>query len=113
MKFILTRTSTRGLEDKPHPSAVRGAFIPIDRRTVATPEELACGPETWYLSGCNHRVVDGFIERDCTPQDCWMVDLYTYEGLMAFIKEVGEVVITYSNTVEEYPELEIYDTYRE
>lgn len=53
----------------------------------------------------------GWIVRDIESEG-WAIDIETIDDLMAFVDKNGDIVIQ-KDDAEDFPWLEIYDTYRE
>jgi hypothetical protein len=115
MRFEVSRTSI-WQEEKPCPEARRVKGVRIDLRTADDPSKIPAyeGKSTawWYGKGRNHRVENGYIQRDF-PTKYWVVDFETLEELMAFYKKYCPLILHPSFDDESMPCLEIYDDYRE
>ena len=100
------------------------ALVPhVDMRCVDNPTKLAYykgrpddANRDWYSEGTNHRVVEGNICRDLGMKTIWLAEIASLVDLIDFSTKYGRAII-YSPEAEEsdseYPELEIYDDYRE
>lgn len=114
MRFVVTRTSCFCDETSPCVGAFHIDGVSVDERTVDHPDKNKhIGSEHWYGTGVNHRVENGHIKRDF-PTKAWAVDIVSIEEMMEFIKENGQVIIRgESNSFAGFPNIEIYDDYRE
>ena len=88
----------------------------LDERTFATPEQhdehLPHMPP-WLSQGSNHRVENGGIVRDF-PDKGWFVEIADLDALLVFCQAHGECVVAASTWMAKgFPEIEIYDDYRE
>ena len=114
MKFRITRTSGSCVnEAKPCEKAVKGTYLYTHTRTC-TEEEFnrkhAHREGLWRSKGINHRVDSrGYIQRE-DEREGFLIEINTLEELVAFVDEVGDIVISKDNPM---PEIEIYDSYRE
>lgn len=106
MKFQISRTSL--YLNRPCEEAIKGTYIPVDRRTFKTPEEHdARFPHMrWSSNGSNHRIVEGNIERDMPPASCWLLEISDLQQLIELSKKYGDLVFSPDR-------IEIYDGYRE
>lgn len=114
MKFRITRTSGNYFDEaKPCEKAVKGTYLYTHTRSC-TEEEFnrkhAHREGLWRSKGINHRVDSrGYIQREDEIEG-FLIEINTLEELVAFIDEVGEIIISKDNPL---PEIEIYDDYRE
>lgn len=113
MRFLVRRTSDWG-DSKPCDEAIPTKYIYYDRRTVDAPEKLRYhnAVEDWYSRGENHRVENGWIVRDIHKDNGWSVDINSIEDMSRFVERNGCVVLTEAYGCD-FPEIEIYDDYRE
>jgi len=84
-------------------------------RTFKTPEDFAKRlGEDWYVKGQNHRKVRGGIARDF-PDEAWFVEIDSLDALLRFHEKHGNLVLGggWYDSAEKYPQIEIYDGYRE
>jgi hypothetical protein len=114
MKFRITRTSGSCVDEaKPYKKAVKGTYLYTHTRTVSEEEfnrKFADREGLWRSKGINHRVDSrGYIQRE-DERDGFLIEINSLEELVAFIDEVGEIIISKDNPM---PEIEIYDDYRE
>jgi len=113
MKFLVGRTSLAFHENnKPCEGAYYDSYIHIDERTVDDPAKI--GPtigrsEWWYSRGTNHRIEDGHIKRDVEDKR-WFVDIDSLEDLLDFVSRNSRSIVL---STFDFPEIEIYDDYRE
>lgn len=121
MKFKITKTSHHRNDDIcPYKGAVKEPCLSVDERTFKSPEEhdaKLCGPgsktKPWLKEGLNHRKVPGGIARDF-PTTAWFIEIENLEGLMKFASKVGNLVIDPDcSWAKGFPEIEIYNDYRE
>ena len=114
MKFRITRTSGSSVDEaKPCEKAVKGTYLYTHTRTCTEEEfnrKFADREGLWRSKGINHRVDSrGYIQREHEIEG-FLIEINTLEELVAFIDEVGEIIISKDNPM---PEIEIYDDYRE
>jgi hypothetical protein len=114
MKFRITRTSGSCVnEAKPCEKAVKGTYLYTSTRTCTEEEfnrKFADREGLWRSKGINHRVDSrGYIQREY-EREGFLIEINTLEELVAFVDEVGDIVISKDNPM---PEIEIYDGYRE
>ena len=78
MKYIVTRTSCLGYDQKPCEEAVKEILTDVDERTIDDPMKNKLIGERWYTEEgyFNHRVENGHIKRDLV-----VVPSYTAKGL--------------------------------
>lgn len=81
----------------------------VDCRIVDDPAKLNMCND-WYSIGTNHRIVNGRICRDMTPELRWVADV---PDIRAFIAKYGRCVVHQPSTGSDFFEIEIYDDYRE
>lgn len=116
MKFIISRTSLWNDEEPPCEEAVREKSVKTDTRTVDAPEKVPAkfgeDPNWWYSEGFNHRIVNGQIKRDFEHLE-WFVELSSLEDLLKFKDKHGDLIIRESFDNDSFPQIEIYDNYRE
>lgn len=118
MLFQVTRTSAWHEEYKPHEKCIPITLTRVDRRKFRTPEEhdekIGAIYGNWFSLGSNHRITEDGIARDMEKRQAWAIEINSLEELMNFKDEVGcELVITTSYIDGEFPQIEIYDDYRE
>lgn len=120
MKFIITRTSDWGDDNSPCEEAKRSQVVRVETRALRTPEEFdkrfAAREGAWLSVGANHRIGrDGYICRDREMIDVWTIEVNSIEELVALSRKYGKIIVEnyYWSSNDEYPTLEIYDTYRE
>lgn len=115
MKYIISRTSD-WFKKQPCIEAKCEELTRLDFRTAKTLEE-AKGQDwfkSWYDSGINHRVENGYIVCDLKIKiKTWIIELNGLDELMALQKSYGELIISDSDFKEVKKEIEIYDDYRE
>jgi hypothetical protein len=108
MKFIVSRTSVADC-DRPCPEAQRELLPAVEQHY---PAYLPLDPYgTWFTEGRNHRIQGGIPTRDVLKPR-WTIDIDSLDTLIQFVKEHGDVVV-HNDDNNQYPELEIYDDYRE
>jgi hypothetical protein len=115
MEYIVTRTSN-WLEEKPCEEAYTAKGEYWDVRTLSEDQyNIKFGYRgTWRSKGSNNRILDnGHIARFMNHYDFWCIEMKTIDDLMAFIDKHGEVIISPPRYEWEYPNIEIYDNYRE
>lgn len=112
MKFRITRTSVYD-DVKPCEKAVKGKYLYTHTRTCTEEEfnkRFAHREGLWRSKGINHRVDSrGYIQRE-DERKGFLIEINTLEELVAFVDEVGDIVISKDNPM---PEIEIYDDYGE
>lgn len=120
MKFIITCTSDWGDDNSPCEEAKRSQVVRVETRTLCTPEEFdkkfAAREGAWLSVGANHRIgKDGYICRDREMMDVWIIEVNSIEELIELSKKYGKIIVDnhYLNSNDEYPTIEIYDSYRE
>lgn len=76
---------------RPEHKKVKG--IRIDRRYTDNPEKILAykgdkkvANKDWYSKGKNHRVINGFIERDF-DEEFYIIEINTLEGLLNYSKK--------------------------
>ena len=114
MKFRITRTSSNYFDEaRPCEKAVKGTYLYTHTRTCTEEEfnrKFADREGLWRSKGINHRVDSrGYIQRE-DEREGFLIEISTLEELVAFVDEVGDIVISKDNPM---PEIEIYDGYRE
>ncbi|NCU26025.1 hypothetical protein EOM86_04805 [Candidatus Nomurabacteria bacterium] len=114
MKFRITRTSSNYFyEKRPCEKAVKGTYLYTHTRTCTEEEfnrKFADREGLWRSKGINHRVNSrGYIQRE-DERKGFLIEINTLEELVAFVDEVGDIIISKDNPM---PEIEIYDDYRE
>lgn len=114
MKFRITRTSGNYFdEERPCEKAVKGTYLYTHTRTCTEEEfnrKFADREGLWRSKGINHRVDSrGYIQREY-EREGFLIEINTLEELVAFVDEVGDIIISKDNPM---PEIEIYDDYRE
>ena len=107
MKFIITRTSDYGDCSSPCAEAKEDQLVRIETRALYSPEE--------FDKKFADREGNGYICRDREMMNVWTIEINSIEELIALSRKYGEIIITdhYLNDNDEYPTLEIYDSYRE
>lgn len=117
MKFVVTRTSCSCYDCYPCPEATHETVLRQDRRTCDDPVKIPAyrgnvekARSDWFDYGLNHRVENGQITRDI-PKKVAIVELNTLDDLVRFVDTHGTIVFQHGRY--EYPEIEIYDGYRE
>jgi len=113
-RFMVHRTS-QWHNEAPCKEAVRGPYTRVDERYIKTPEEFGRRTgEDWFASGQNHRKKGARIRRDF-PSEAWFVEINSLEALLKFQRKYGRLVLGggWFESAEGYPEIEIYDDYRE
>ena len=120
MEFLLTETSMNyddeGNPYSPHKDAVQKKYDWIEVRTCTEDyfdKKFGEREGLWRSKGVDHIKTDGgrYIQRR-HPDDStgWFIELETLEEMMDFVKENGRVVLSPG---DEWPEIEIYNNYRE
>jgi hypothetical protein len=116
VKYAISRTSEWNDEEPPVPGAVREAYIRVDERTTNDPKKIPANKGTdggWYETGRNHRVERRHIMRDFDAEG-WFIEVPDLAALMALVKKHGHVIVKGEMFQSPYfPEIEIYDGYRE
>lgn len=116
MRFEVHRTSQYDSDTAPCAGAFRGTYEYWDRRTCKTPEEYDARlglDEPWHSKGTKHQKDGDGIKRAMGPRDCWYVELDSFDDLLAFAAEYGELVLGHALGSPDVPSIEIYDDYRE
>lgn len=114
--FQVFRTSSRrDSEDSPCEGASRSHWI--EKNCVPAKKLQGVRHEGqatwWYGEGENHRVEGDQICRDVT-NSIWVIDIPDLETLIEFVQDHRSVVLSSQGLLcDLYPELEIYDDYRE
>ena len=109
MKFIIRKTSDHYWENgSPCLSAKSAEFIFYDRRKTDDANII----DGWYDRGENHRIENGGIIRDI-KQDGYIVDVDDLDDLLQLMDECGHSFVMNRKYRYNYPEIEIYDGYRE
>lgn len=114
--FLVHRTSRyRYIDEPPCDGAFLVSVVRVDRRSVDDPKKIPANHGTdgdWYELGTNHRIVDGMICRDMDREVVWAVYC---KDVWEFSKSVACSVIVSPVSLwrNDFPELEIYDDYRE
>lgn len=117
MEFEVTRTSIHD-HARPCPEAEERMVEQWDERTFKSPEEhdARFPSNPWLSRGRDHQLVHGprggvvGIRRRVDDRKAWFVEIESIDGLLAFMDKHGAVVLSRDGT---WPELEIYDDYRE
>ena len=109
--FLCSRMSCYGC--KPCDEAVEVEIVNVDKRNKDDPKKIPAyldkDDSWWYDNGTNHRVVNGFIQRDMGTRKEWVVET---DNLLDFIdKNGGDVIIT--KHFDGFYEIKIYDSYAE
>ena len=110
MRYIVSRTS--GIfEGEPIEGSYKIARTRVDRRTTNDPAKIPAykGESAWWFeTGENHRIENGMICRDMGQEEKWVIDI---DDVLDFVKENGQCVVYIDS--DGWPNIEIYDTYRE
>lgn len=109
MRYIVSRTSF--VEGPPVDGACKVSRTRVDRRSTDDPSKIpAYGGQSawWFEKGSNHRIENGRICRDLGTEEVWVVDI---DDVLEFVKKHGQCVI--SIDFDGWPEIEVYDDYRE
>ena len=116
MKFKIRRTSIWDDNVCPIEGATKEAVLRVDQRTFRTPEDhdkKLGRAAPWLSEGLNHRKNKIGIARDF-PSTAWMVEIVSLDGLMKLARDVGQIIVTDEvDWAKGFPEIEIYDGYRE
>lgn len=99
--FLVSRTSCR--DGQPHERAFLADLEQVQTFDLSKYRET---PQWFYQAGTNHRRV-GDVGTRMTQGRSWLIEV---EDLIAFMKEVGEIIISMDDG---WPSIEIYDSYRE
>ncbi len=100
--YKVSRTSVWNEEVQPCEDAWLFLCLSVDERTTSDPQKV----QGWYKNGENHRMVNGHICRDFF-RPAWFVEV---PDLVEFVREHGTIVLSLDG---DFPEIEIYDNYRE
>lgn len=119
MKFLITRTSRKYVEQPPCEEARAEKYVVVDRRSVDDPRKFTAyrhnpdeAMQMWYGDGSNHRVENGMIVRDMQERIRWVIDIENLEQLMELQRKYGELILNTDDNNND-PAIEIYDDYRE
>ncbi len=120
MRFVLSRTSIwtyhyhtyteTAVPPVLHDKQIVERFIETEQWVVDKSRLSLESLDRWHLRGWNHHEENGVLKRDHYSHR-YYIDFETIEDLMAFVGEVGYVVITTDR--DGLPTIEIYDGYRE
>lgn len=106
MRYIISRTSGIPVEGSYKVSRTR-----VDRRSTDDPAKVPAyrGDSAWWFEqGKNHRIENGMICRDLGQEEKWVIDI---DDLLVFVREHGECILSIDR--DGWPEIEIYDDYRD
>lgn len=114
MEFIITRTSDRGWGIEEHSlPPVKGAY---PKEIVETFSVKYNGKEIepWFLQdGYNHRIEGCWCRRDKKVM-VWAIEVNSLEDLVKLRDKCkNDLILGRHDDASEYPELEIYDDWRE
>lgn len=117
MKYLITRTSVWA----PDAPCTEAFLYPREHWELRTCSEedfnrrFSKKEGTWRSKGKNHKITEeGYITRQVDDVTEWVVEMNTLEELNAFADKYGKIIISPIGEVDdEFPEIEIYDDYRE
>jgi hypothetical protein len=112
MKFIITRTSVWYNENPRCEGATKET---VTKTSIGSWKTLADAKKDngkgWFFKEgtFNHREIEGQVAHDY-HSECWVLEVNTVEQLIDLVKEYGNLILKYRDSI---PEIEIYDDYRE
>lgn len=112
MKFVVTRTSLYSEEEQPVDGAVKEEVTSYGYRSL----EIEKREQAWKRFNEDYTDIkrlpnSGWRGTSKEKQFVWVIEI---DDIVEFVKKVGECIVSASEKyVEGYPQIEIYDDYRE